>query len=138
LNRQRTVLRAVAVLFVAGGTVRMLANQAVFSLAGIGELWVDAPYFVYVYRVLGAFVVLTGLYLWSLAVEGGAARHGVRAVEWGLGLAAVVMLVTGWHTGLPARFYVVDVVFCVGVVFLLEWVRRRARSGPRERGRSRE
>lgn len=138
MNRQRTILRAVAVLFIGGGTVRLLANQAVFTLAGMGDLWVDAPYFVYVYRVLGAFVVLTGLTLWSLAAEVGSTRRGVLFAELGLGLAAVVMLVTGWHTGLPARFYVVDVVFCVGVVFLLEWVRRRARGGPRERGRSRE
>ncbi|MEJ2679134.1 MAG: hypothetical protein P8174_08680 [Gemmatimonadota bacterium] len=35
----------------------------------------------------------------------------------------------GWRTGLAARFYVVDVVFCVGVVLLLMWVQRRDRPG---------
>lgn len=37
-------LRAVAGLFVLGGIVRLVANQAVFSVFGIGPLWPDAAY----------------------------------------------------------------------------------------------
>lgn len=140
--RDKTLLRVVAVFFLVGGAVRLAASEPLFARVGIGVLWTDAPYFIYVYRVLGGFVFLTGLYLWSLAGLRRRMRGGVLAVEWGLILIACVMLVTGFNAGLRPQFYFPDIIFCGVVAVLLEGVQRRAgtrplpgRRGPRRQRR---
>lgn len=111
--------RILACLFILGGIVRVVATRRVFSAFGIGNLWVDHVYFIYVYKVLGGFVILTGLVLWSLAGEGRPARKGIRAMIWGMVVVGLVMLGTGLSTGLAPEFYLVDVAFAWFVALVL-------------------
>ncbi len=116
--------RILACLFILGGIVRVVATRRVFAAFGIGSLWIDQVYFVYVYKVLGGFVILTGLVLWSLAGEGGEGRKSARMMTWGMVVVGLVMLGTGLSTGLAPRLFLLDVAF-VWLVALVLFARSR-------------
>jgi len=61
LTMNKTILRIIAIMFIFGGVVRLFANQYLFEAFGMDSLWPGHPYFIYIYSVLGAFVILTGL-----------------------------------------------------------------------------
>jgi hypothetical protein len=122
--RRTIISRALALLFILGGTARIIANQNMFAAFGISELWVDDPYFVYIYKVLGAFVILTGLVLWFLGAKPGTGSDSARPVKWGMIVIGFVMLGTGLSQGLAAKFYIVDVAFSWLVAILLHNKRR--------------
>jgi hypothetical protein len=126
--RKWNLTRILACLFVIGGIVRILATRKVFAAFGIGALWVGHAYFIYVYKVLGAFVILTGLVLWSLAGEGGGGRKSILVMTWGMVTVGLVMLGTGLSTGLPPQFYLFDVVFVWFVALVLFAGERRLNS----------
>ncbi len=108
-----------AVLFIFGGIVRIVATSGLFSVLGMEDLWVDHAYFIYIYKVLGGFVILTGLLLWSLAGKAGEWVGGLRMMKWGMGIVGFVMLAAGWRSGLDVRFFLIDVVFSWLVAVLL-------------------
>lgn len=113
------VIRFLAVLFIFGGIVRIVATSGLFSVLGMEDLWVDHAYFIYIYKVLGGFVILTGLLLWSLAGKAGEWVGGLRMMKWGMGIVGFVMLAAGWRSGLDVRFFLIDVVFSWLVAVLL-------------------
>jgi hypothetical protein len=127
-----TVLRVVAALFIGGGIVRILADRRIFRIFRIADLWVDKPYFIYVYKVLGAFVILTGLVLWSVSEETNRSRSILRAEKTGLVLVGLIMAGTGQALRLPLLYYGPDFAFCLAVAFLLH--RMEARALPEDRG----
>ncbi|MEJ2637079.1 MAG: hypothetical protein P8184_17550 [Calditrichia bacterium] len=119
------VIRFLAGLFIFGGIVRIVATSGLFSVLGMGDLWVDHAYFIYIYKVLGGFVILTGLLLWSLAGKAGEWTGGLRMMKWGMVIVGLVMLVTGWWSGLNVRFFLIDVVFSWLVAVLLHREQRQ-------------
>jgi hypothetical protein len=80
-------------------------------------LWVDHMYFIYIYRVLGSFVILTGLVLFTFSknLEKYSELRFFLAV--GFAIVGLVMLVTGIFSKLPLIFYFFDFVFC----FIVAW-----------------
>jgi len=129
MPKSSTILRLMAALFVAGGLVRLIAGQRIFALGGIGELWVDDAYFVYIYKVLGAFVILTGLLLWSVSSPGKHQRSTLAALKWGMALVGLVMLAGGWAAGLPLVYYAPDFIFAFAVALLLHRVQAKRSQG---------
>ncbi len=129
--RKWNLTRILACLFVMGGIVRVFATRKLFVAFGIGGLWSDHAYFIYIYKVLGAFVILTGLVLWSLAGEGGGGRKGTRVMTWGMVIVGLVMLGAGLSVGLPPPFYLIDAAFAWIVALVLF-----ARAGRLASGRS--
>jgi hypothetical protein len=117
--RKWNLTRILACLFVLGGIVRVFATRKLFVAFGIGGLWVDHAYFIYIYKVLGAFVILTGLVLWPLAGEGGECRKSIRMMTWGMVIVGLVMLAAGLSVGLPPLFYLIDVAFAWIVALVL-------------------
>jgi len=113
------LLRFVAVTLLVGGTFRIFANKALFRAFGIGDLWMTTPYSVYIYRVLGGFVVLTGILMTVASGDPSRYRTFLKAYALGFAVIGVVMLVTGLTTGLPSRYYLPDPVYCFLVVALL-------------------
>lgn len=121
------LLRVISVLFVLGGAIRLFAGRTMFRVFGMEALWSDHAYFIYIYRVLGAFVILAGLTL--LTISRDPERYSVlfRVFAAGFGLMGVVMLAAGVMVGLPVEFYLPDFVFCFILAAFLYHMRARTR-----------
>jgi hypothetical protein len=113
------MLRVVAATLLLGGIVRIVATQALFDTFGIGELWMQTPYSAYIYRVLGGFVLLSGILL--MAVSGAPEKYSrlLKAYALGFAVIGVVMLVAGLGSGLPSRHFLPDPVYCFLISALL-------------------
>ena len=114
-----TLLRLVAVTLLLGGVVRVFATEALFRTFGIGEIWMQTPYATYILRVLGGFVVLTGILLMVVSSGPERNRRLVNAYAFGFAIIGAVMLVTGLTSGLPLRYYLPDPIYCFLIVALL-------------------
>jgi len=117
MNGRKRMLQIFSVLFIFGGIVRLFANRTIFNILHMEELWVEHAYFIYIYRVLGSFVILTGLILFviSKSLEKYSNLYFVLTI--GFVLIGLVMLVTGVLLKLPLIFYFTDFVFC----FIVAW-----------------
>ena len=114
---------AIALMF--GGSVRIVASRRLFSLFGIGDLWPESSYSLYIYKVLGAFVVLVGVVLWMLSRNLIHYRRVFKGLAVGFLLVASVMILTGFFLGLSAGHFIVDPIFCLLLASLFWWVGRR-------------
>jgi peptidoglycan/LPS O-acetylase OafA/YrhL len=95
----------------------------------MGGLWSDHRYFLYIYRVLGAFVILTGLLLYSMGRNIRKNRAVLQTLQWGFVLVGVVMVLAGYFSGLHPFFYIPDFVFCFFIAGLLYWVNHGKATG---------
>ncbi len=119
MKKQR-ILQVLAILFIFGGIIRLLAGEFLFSLVGIQALWSEKPYFIYIYKVLGAFVVMTGFLLFSVSKNIILYRPLLRMLGVGFSLIGLTMVVSGFYVSLPLVYYIMDFLFCfliAGVVF---------------------
>lgn len=114
-------LKLISVLLILGGLVRLMATRPIFQSFMIDELWVSHPYFLYIYRVLGAFVVFTGVTMFVMSQE--PARY-VRLLRlWGICFLfiGIVMFIAGNMLHMSLLHYAFDFIFCFivsGVCFL--------------------
>lgn len=117
------LLRIIAATLLLGGFIRVFAGRALFEAFGIGPLWMDAPYSMYIYRVLGAFVILSGIPL--LVVSSDPKKYGsiLTAYAAGFTLIGLVMLIAGFTLGLSYRYFLPDPIYC----FLVAVVLRQSR-----------
>jgi hypothetical protein len=115
-SRKRT-LQIFSVLFIFGGIVRLFANRTIFSIFQMEELWVEHTYFIYIYRVLGSFVILIGLILFAISKNLEKYSNLCPVLTIGFVFIGLVMMVTGVLLKLPLIFYFTDFVFC----FILAW-----------------
>ena len=106
------LLRILGALFILGGLVRIFANKALFEFFLMGELWADHPYFLYIYKVLGAFVILNGMIIYVVSFRLEEQKNLLSALSYGFILIGLVMALTGYMAGLPIAFYILDALFC--------------------------
>ena len=113
-----------AITLLVGGTIRIFATRALFGAFGIGDLWMQTPYATYIYRVLGGFVVLTGILM--KVVSGDPSRHGkfLKGYAVGFAMIGVVMVLAGLTTGLSSRYYLPDPVYCFLIAALVWYAGR--------------
>ena len=101
--------------------MRLVANRITFQSFLIEELWVSHPYFIYIYRVLGAFVLLAGVTLFIMASDPD--RYSVIMKAWGIGflVICIIMFSAGWLAHLSFMHYLPDFSFCfvVGLLCIL-------------------
>ena len=83
----------------------------------MADLWIDHPYFIYIYRVLGGFVILVGILLFTISKNLKLYSNLMSVFSIGFVIIGIVMLLTGILVALPPMFYVLDFVFC----FLIAW-----------------
>lgn len=118
---EQIALYVISVLVMFGGLTRLVANRITFQSFLIEELWVSHAYFVYIYRILGAFVVLVGVTLFIIASDPDRYRMILRA--WGIGflVICVIMFSAGWLVRLSIIHYLPDFSFCfvVGLLCIL-------------------
>ena len=114
-----TILRVLAIAFLIGGVVRLVANQGIFRFFQMQHLWSDQPFIVYNYKALAVFVIWIGVVLFICS--GDIIRYK-PIVRWSIFVLAIfflVTLLTGMLTGLGLRFYLVDSIFSLLLIILL-------------------
>ena len=116
---KRKFLLTISLLFMLGGIVRLVANESVFRIFAMEHLWSGDPFFVYVYRLLGAFVVWMGILLVVASQDIIRYRGIIRGSILGLLLFFVVSLWTGLATGLGLQYFLVDSIFSLFLAVLL-------------------
>jgi hypothetical protein len=115
----KRLLQVVGVTLLVGGGVRLFANRALFELVGLGDVWIDQAYGLYIYRVLGAFVVFVGIVVIMIASDPERYRLMLSGLAAGFLLVGVVMVVAGSVLALPPRFYLPDPLYCFAVAGLI-------------------
>jgi heme A synthase len=115
----KRLLQVIAVTVLVGGGIRLFANRALFEIAGIGDVWIDQPYAVYIYRVLGAFVVFVGVVVIMVARDPERYHRLLVCLAGAFLFVGVVMIVAGSILALPLRFYLPDPLYCFAVAGLI-------------------
>jgi hypothetical protein len=115
----KLVLRIIALTFLVGGIARLFANETLFEAFSIGELWMQQPYSLYIYRILGGFVIFTAIILIIIAGDPLRYRVVLKGFGFGLLLVGIVMTVSGLSLGLPLRYYLPDPIYCFVVTILV-------------------
>lgn len=118
----RLAVRFSAVALILGGIVRILASKSLFLLFDIGDLWPDRSYSLYIYKVLGAFVVLVGIVLWILSRNPAHYRPVFKGLALGFLVVACVMVLSGFLLRLSVMHFLIDPVFCILLASLFWWV----------------
>jgi hypothetical protein len=119
------LLRILGALLILGGLVRIFASKALFEKMWMGELWDDHAYFLYIYKVLGAFVVLVGMIIYVISFRLNEQKNLLSALSYGFILIGLVMALTGFMAGLPLLFYILDFIFCFLLAFTFYWIKTK-------------
>jgi hypothetical protein len=115
---KKKVLLIISLLFMLGGMVRIFANEPLFRIFAMEHLWSGDPFFVYVYKLLGAFVLWVGVMLFVSSTDVVRYKGIIRGSILGLLLFFVVSLWTGLATGLGLQYFLVDSIFSLMLVLL--------------------
>ncbi len=105
------VLKILALFMVIGGAVRLLANRGTFQSFMIENLWVSHPYFIYIYRVLGAFVIFAGVIIYMISCDPAHNTSMLKVAGFGFLLIGVVMVIAGHSLGMSFVHYAFDFIF---------------------------
>ena len=125
-NLKSEILLLISIAFIIGGAVRILANEDVFRLFRMEHLWSNEPFFVYIYKLLGVFVLWMGILHFISSRDVKRYKGMVLGSMMGLSLFFVVSLVTGFTAGLELLYFIVDSVFSLFLVVVLYLIYRNA------------
>lgn len=119
MKNQKVILQIISLMLVFGGLVRLFAGEGVFEIFGMKNLWTDHTFFIYIYRVLGSFVILTGLLIFSISrsIENNLAI--LNTMKWGLIIIGTTMTIAGYSLKLPLLFFTPDFIFCFAIAFYM-------------------
>ena len=120
MNNRKRILQIFSILFMLGGIIRLFASKAIFELCLMTNLWVNHIYFVYIYRILGAFVILVGLMLFAISRNLKIYYNLLYVLTIGFILIGFVMMITGFLLKLHLVFYVFDFVFCFALAYFFD------------------
>ena len=121
---KKRLLLIISLLFMLGGIVRLFANQSTFGAFQMAHLWSGDPFFVYIYRLLGVFVVWMGILLFVASRDIIRYRGIIRGSILGLLLFFIVSLWTGLATGLGLHYFLVDSIFSLFLAALLSVIQK--------------
>jgi hypothetical protein len=121
---KRKILLIISLLFILGGMVRLLANEDIFRFFGMGHLWSGVPFFIYIYRLLGIFVIWAGIVLFVCSKDIIRYRGIIRGSILALLLFFLVSLLTGISVGLELKFFLVDSLFSLFLIFVLYFTQK--------------
>ncbi len=115
---KRRILLIISLCFFIGGIGRLVANEGVFRIFRMEHLWSGEPFFIYIYKLLGVFVIWVGIILFVCSKDLIRYKGVIRASILGLLLFFVVSLLTGFITGLGLKFFLVDSIFSLILIVL--------------------
>ena len=127
MKTHRTILKIVSLLFIFGGIVRLFANETVFTIFGMNDLWTDHDYFIYIYRVSGAFVILTGSIIFSISGNIIKNLNILNTIKSGLFIIGLTMAISGFVVKLPIIFYLPDFLFCFLITILFQIISNKVK-----------
>jgi len=119
MRNKKIVLMIISLMLIFGGIVRLFANETLFEIFGMKNLWIDHNYFIYIYKVLGAFVILTGLMFFTISKNLEKNLNILNTMKIGLIIIGIVMVTSGYFIKLPFLFYAPDFIFCFVIAFYL-------------------
>ncbi len=125
MTKPQKILKIVSIFFILGGIIRLIANEKVFQIAGIGSLWIDKSYFIYIYKVLGAFVIFCGLIFFAVANNPAKYFSLLETIKWGILIIAITMLISGLYVNLPVLLFAPDFLFCFVVAYLIYLIQKK-------------
>lgn len=104
------ILKTFAFLFIIGGVIRIFATQSTFYKLRIGYFWVQDDYFIFVNRIMGGIILLTGILFLGVAKD--MVRFRYILGHFALGLLSLVLIIgiSGYLLGFPIYSYVADVM----------------------------
>ncbi len=107
------ILKVISVLMIFGGVMRLFAERKIFESFLIDELWSSHSYFVYIYRVLGAFVLFAGIMLFTIARV--PMRYGkfLKVSCFCFLFIACVIFLNGLLLRMSFLHYAFDFIFCL-------------------------
>ncbi len=123
MNKEK-ILLLVSIAFLVGGIVRLFANETIFRVFRMEHLWSSEPFFIYIYKLLGVFVIWAGIILLTCSRDIIRYRSIIIGSMLGLALFFVVSLLTGLATGLGLQFFLVDSIFALFLIIVLYIVQR--------------
>lgn len=115
---KRRILLIISLAFLVGGIGRLVASEGVFRIFRMEHLWSGEPFFIYIYKLLGVFVIWMGIVLFVCSKDVVKYRSIIRGSILALLLFFVVSLLTGFVTGLGLKFFLVDSIFSLLLVVL--------------------
>lgn len=124
-TKQKLGLQIIAFMFIIGGLVRLVADKETFKLFGIEKLWLDNNYHIYIYKVLGAFVVFMGLLMFSVAKNIHQNLNVLNTIKFGLIFIGATMLITGYVVKLSFVYYAPDFIFCFLVALYIHQIKNQ-------------
>ena len=116
---KRRILLIISLCFFIGGIGRLVANEGVFRIFRMEHLWSGEPFFIYIYKLLGVFVIWVGIILFVCSKDVVKYKSIIRGSILALLLFFVVSLLTGFVTGLGLKFFLVDSIFSLILIVLL-------------------
>jgi len=116
---KKRILLIISLAFMVGGIGRLVANESVFRIFGMEHLWSGEPFFIYIYKLLGVFVLWMGIVLFICSKDVVKHKSIIRGSIFALTLFFVVSLLTGFITGLGLQFFMVDSIFSLILIVLL-------------------
>ena len=116
---KRRILLIISLCFIVGGIGRLVANEGVFRIFRMEHLWSGEPFFIYIYKLLGVFVIWVGIVLFVCSKDVIKYRSIIRGSILALTLFFIVSLLIGFITGLGLKFFLVDSIFSLILIVLL-------------------
>ncbi|MFP4469581.1 MAG: hypothetical protein ACLFPE_02785 [Bacteroidales bacterium] len=113
------LIRIFSILMITGGVVRIFAGERLFVMCGIGHLWIGNAYGLYIYRVLGAFVIFAGATVYLAAGDLHRYRKMIRLWIFLLILTGVTMLISGISSRIFWIYTLPDYLFMFVLALLL-------------------
>lgn len=118
------ILLIISIAFLIGGIVRLFANETIFRVFRMEHLWSGEPFFIYIYKLLGVFVIWVGIILLICSKDVVRYRSIIIGSMIGLAIFCLVSLLTGFFTGLGLQFFLVDSIFALFLVFVFYVVQK--------------
>jgi hypothetical protein len=104
------ILRTFAFLFIIGGVIRIFATQSTFYKLRIGYFWVQDDYFIFVNRIMGGIVLLTGILFLGVAKDMVRFRYILGHFALGLFFLILIIGISGYLLGFPIYSFIADVI----------------------------
>ncbi len=117
------VLKTFAYLLILGGIIRIFATQSTYYTLRIGYFWVQNDYFIFINRIMGGLILLTGFLFLSVARDLVRFKYILGAYSLGLLVLVSIIAFSGYMLNFPFYSYIADVVFFGVIGFFCLYIR---------------
>jgi hypothetical protein len=117
------LLSIIGIVMILGAMVRIFATKSLFQMFYMDHLWSDHAYFSYIYKVLGAFVLFTGVTLILISINIDKYQFIIKTYRYLFLVIGIVMIYAGIDSGINIIFYLPDFIFSFLLSMILFFIR---------------